>query len=184
MAEEAKRMAEEAKSGTLNCGNCNYSDEGGKKTLNCEGCDLSLKKDSGSASSSSDDKKNLAIAYFFLDREHILVKNQYLKYKPYEDDNVFAVFKKFGGSETEYQVVQAASNEEINNLLKDQKLTTLQIQDDFVMVGNNRTDIAVNTTRGNTTRGGSRKPKRKTKKRKTKKRKTKRRTNKKRYRHL
>ena len=170
-------MAEGAKSGTLNCGNCNYLDDEVKKTLNCEGCDLSLNKDSGSASSSSDDNNVLAIAYLDEENDNILVKNQYLKYKPYGDDNVFAVFKKYSGSETEYQVVDSASNEEINNLLKDQKLTKLQIQDDFVIMPNgNQTNIEVET------KGGSRKSKRKTKKRKTQKRK--RRTNKKRYRHL
>jgi hypothetical protein len=171
-------MAEGAKSGTLNCGNCNYLDDEVKKTLNCEGCDLSLNKDSGSASSSSDDNNVLAIAYLDEQNDNILVKNQYLKNK-YRKDNVFIVFTKHG--ETEYQPVDSASIDVINKLIEEKKLIViaLKIQDDFVIMPNgNQTNIEVET------KGGSRKPKRKTKKRKTKKRKTKRRTNKKRYRHL
>jgi hypothetical protein len=164
-------MATEAKSGTLNCDICDYSvGDDGKKTLNCDGCDLSLKKDSEQASLSSDDKNNLAIAYFDDNAKVILVQNQYLKNKLYRNDNVFVVFAKY--SETEYQPVEPASIDVINKLIEEKKLTGLKIQDEFVLDNyNKKTNIEV------ISKGGSRKPKRKTKKRKTK-----RRTNKKRYR--
>ena len=174
-------MAEEVKSGTLNCGNCNYLD-GDKKTLNCEGCAMSLNKDSGSASSSSDDNNDLAIAYLNNREGNILVNAKYLSnVKDLPDNNDFYAFIKDDPNNNEpykYKNTDEYFSNKYIQKNKDSLESLLTSEDGFVMVDNNKTNIKVEI------KGGSRKPKKKTKKRKTKKRKTKRRTNKKRYRHL